>query len=74
VAAGCQPVRVAVSPDGRTVWVTALQSDALLGFSAAGLLGDPSRALQAVVRVGADRALRRAGSGFSGARTTLRSG
>ncbi len=54
VAAGCQPVRVAVSPDGRIVWVTALQSDALLGFSAADLLGDPSRALQAVVRVGSE--------------------
>jgi 6-phosphogluconolactonase (cycloisomerase 2 family) len=54
VAAGCQPVRVAVSPDGRTVWVTALQSNALLGFSAADLLSDPSRALQAVVRVGSE--------------------
>jgi DNA-binding beta-propeller fold protein YncE len=54
VAAGCQPVRVAVSPDGRTVWVTALQSNALLGFSAADLLGDPSRALRAVVRVGSE--------------------
>jgi DNA-binding beta-propeller fold protein YncE len=53
-AAGCQPVRVAVAPDGRTVWVTALQSDALLGFSAAELLSDPSRALHAVVRVGSE--------------------
>jgi DNA-binding beta-propeller fold protein YncE len=52
VPAGCQPVRVAVSPDGSIVWVTALQSDALLGFSAADLRDDPSRALQAVVRVG----------------------
>ncbi len=54
VAAGCQPVRVAVSPDGSTVWVTALQSNALLGFSAAALRNDPSRALQAVVRVGSE--------------------
>jgi DNA-binding beta-propeller fold protein YncE len=54
VAAGCQPVRVAVSPDGRTVWVTALQSNALLGFSAADLLANPSRALRAVVRVGSE--------------------
>jgi DNA-binding beta-propeller fold protein YncE len=54
VAAGCQPVRVAVSPDSRTVWVTALQSDALLGFSAADLRSDPSRALQTVVRVGSE--------------------
>jgi DNA-binding beta-propeller fold protein YncE len=54
VPAGCQPVRVAVSPDGSTVWVTALQSNALLGFSAADLRDDPSRALRAVVRVGAE--------------------
>jgi DNA-binding beta-propeller fold protein YncE len=53
-AAGCEPVRVAVSPDGRTVWVTAQESNALLGFSAAGLLSDPSRALQAVVRTGSE--------------------
>ncbi len=52
--AGCQPVRVAVSPDGRTVWVTALQSNALLGFSAAALLDDPAHALRAVVRVGSE--------------------
>lgn len=53
-AAGCQPVRVAVSPDSRTVWVTASQSNALLEFSASELLRDPSRALQAVVRVGSE--------------------
>jgi DNA-binding beta-propeller fold protein YncE len=53
-AAGCQPVRVAVSPDGRTVWVTALQSNALLAFSAASLDANPSTALQAVVRVGSE--------------------
>ncbi len=54
VPAGCQPVRVAVSPDGRTVWVTALQSNALLGFSAAALRDDPAHALRAVVRVGSE--------------------
>lgn len=54
VAAGCQPVRVAVSPDGNTVWVTALQSNALLGFSAAALVDDPLHALRAVVRVGSE--------------------
>jgi 6-phosphogluconolactonase (cycloisomerase 2 family) len=54
VAAGCQPVRVAVSPDGRTVWVTALQSNALLAFSAADLQADPSQALKAAVRVGSE--------------------
>lgn len=54
--AGCQPVRVAVSPDGSTAWVTALQSNALLAFSTAGLRQDPSRALRAVVRVGSEPA------------------
>lgn len=54
VAAGCQPVRVAVSPDGRTVWVTALQSNALLAFSTASLAADPSKALKAIVRVGSE--------------------
>jgi len=54
VAAGCQPTRVAVSPSGSTVWVTALQSNALLGFSAASLRDDPARALRAVVRVGSE--------------------
>lgn len=52
VSAGCGPVRVAVSPDGSTVWVTARGSDALLGFSAAALLRHPSRALRADVPVG----------------------
>jgi DNA-binding beta-propeller fold protein YncE len=52
VAAGCQPVRVAVSSDGRTVWVTARASDALLAFSASRLLSSPKRALLAAVRVG----------------------
>lgn len=54
VGAGCQPVRVAVSPDGSTAWVTALQSNALLAFSTADLRQDPSRALRAVVRVGSE--------------------
>jgi hypothetical protein len=60
-AAGCQPVRVAVSPGGSTVWVTALQSNALLGYSAAALdRGSPPEtgrrpaALRAVVPVGSE--------------------
>ncbi len=53
VEAGCQPVRVAVSPDGRTVWVTARASDKLLAFSASRLLSDPSHALEASLAVGA---------------------
>ena len=47
-------MRVAVSPDGSTAWVTAAQSNALLAFSAAELRTDPSRALRAVVRVGSE--------------------
>lgn len=52
VTAGCEPVRVATSADGRLVWVTARASDDLLAFSAARLLTNPARALIAVVRVG----------------------
>jgi DNA-binding beta-propeller fold protein YncE len=52
VGAGCDPARVTVSPDGRTVWATARDSNVVLGWSAAKLASDPSRALTAVVRVG----------------------
>ncbi len=51
-SAGCSPVRVVVSPDGRTVWVTARQSNELLGFSAARLRSDPKQALMVKVQVG----------------------
>jgi DNA-binding beta-propeller fold protein YncE len=53
-ASGCQPVRVAVSPGGKTVWVTALQSNALLGFTAAALGHGESRAVPAIVPVGSE--------------------
>ena len=49
--AACAPVRVAVSPDG-TVWVTARDGNALLGFSAVALSRDPAHALVSVTRVG----------------------
>ena len=52
-AAGCSPVRVIVSTSGADVWVTARESDALLGFSAAKLRTDPKHALIARVDVGA---------------------
>ncbi len=52
VPAGCGPVRVLVSADGRVVWVTARESNAVLAFSAARLLSDPQHALLAQVRVG----------------------
>ena len=52
-SAPCAPVRVAVSPDGDTVWVTARDGDALLRFAAARLVGAPGRALTSVTGVGA---------------------
>ena len=52
VQAGCSPVRVVTTQDGRTVWVTARGSDALLGFSASSLVSDPSHAQVANVPVG----------------------
>jgi DNA-binding beta-propeller fold protein YncE len=52
VTAGCSPVRVITSSNGSVVWVTARESDALLGFSAAKLRSDPAHALIAEVGVG----------------------
>jgi DNA-binding beta-propeller fold protein YncE len=52
IPAGCGAVRVVVSPDGDTVWVTARESNMLLGFSAAKLVTDPRHARIAAVRVG----------------------
>jgi DNA-binding beta-propeller fold protein YncE len=54
VYAGCQPVRVVLSPDGSIAWVTALQSDALLAFQTSRMVSDPAGALLAVVHVGAE--------------------
>jgi DNA-binding beta-propeller fold protein YncE len=50
--AGCQPARVLLSPDHQVVWVTARESDALLGFSATKLRTAPGHALIAKVMVG----------------------
>jgi DNA-binding beta-propeller fold protein YncE len=52
VGAGCNPVRVALSPSGNMAWVTARASNALIGFDTADLRTQPSRAVKAVVRVG----------------------
>jgi serine/threonine-protein kinase len=52
IPAGCQTNRVAFSPNGQDLWVTAVGSNALLGFSAAKLLSDSSHALIARVAVG----------------------
>jgi DNA-binding beta-propeller fold protein YncE len=51
--AGCDPVRVALSPDGTVVWVAARESNSLLAFSAPRLRSDPQHALLARIRVGA---------------------
>jgi DNA-binding beta-propeller fold protein YncE len=53
VAAGCSAARVVAAQDG-TVWVTARESNYLLGFSAAKMLSDPAHALIAKVQVGAN--------------------
>ena len=50
--AGCGPVRVIVSRDDRTVWVTARESNALLAFDASKLIANRSAALLASVQVG----------------------
>ena len=50
--AGCSPVRVIASPDGRYVWVTSRDSNMLLGFSAPALRTDPAHALVVRVNVG----------------------
>ncbi len=52
VKTGCAPARVAVTPDGKTVWVTARQSNILLGYSASRLASQPNKALFAKVQVG----------------------
>ncbi|HEX5189586.1 MAG TPA: serine/threonine-protein kinase [Streptosporangiaceae bacterium] len=52
VKAGCNPARIVVSTDGKTVWVTTRQSNEVLGYSASQLRTDPAKALHARVRVG----------------------
>jgi serine/threonine-protein kinase len=52
VRAGCGSARVLTSGNGKVIWVTARQSDALLAFNAAKLRADPQHALIARVRVG----------------------
>jgi DNA-binding beta-propeller fold protein YncE len=52
VKAGCNPARIAISPDDKTVWVTTRQSNEVLGFSASLLRTNPPKALDVRVRVG----------------------
>jgi DNA-binding beta-propeller fold protein YncE len=51
-AAGCGPARVVVSGDGKDVWVTDRDSNALVAFSADKLLSKPSQSLIAKVNLG----------------------
>jgi DNA-binding beta-propeller fold protein YncE len=54
VPAGCSPVRMALSADGTTAWVTARNSNAALGFSVAKLIaGDAATAQIAQLDAGA---------------------
>ena len=53
VPAGCSPVRLALSPDGATAWVTARNSNAVLAFSVAKLVAGDQTAQVANVDVGA---------------------
>lgn len=52
VPAGCNPVRLVLSPNGDVAYVTARGSNALLAFDTRKLLADPSHALIARVPVG----------------------
>jgi len=54
VDAGCSPVRVASSSDGRTIWVTARGSNALLAYTAGLLVPGSPGALIARVPVGSE--------------------
>ena len=51
---GCQPVRVALSPDGTVAWVTVRGSNTLQAFDTRRILSDPRHALLAKVVVGSE--------------------
>jgi serine/threonine protein kinase/DNA-binding beta-propeller fold protein YncE len=51
VTAGCNPVRVIVTPDGKYAWVTVRESDALLAFDTAKMRKDPKNSLVARVDI-----------------------
>ncbi len=50
--AGCEAVRVVISPDGRIAWVTLRGENSLAAFDAGKLVSDPEHALLQKVRVG----------------------
>jgi DNA-binding beta-propeller fold protein YncE len=51
--AGCSPVRLALSPDGLTAWVTVRGDNAVVAFDALKLVSDPSSARIGTIPVGA---------------------
>ena len=52
VPAGCSPVRMAISPDGARIYVTARNSNAVLAFDTAKLLSDAEHARVGEASVG----------------------
>jgi len=52
VPAGCGAVRLAIAPDGGSIWVSARRSDAVLGFDTRKLMNDPLHARLGSVPVG----------------------
>jgi DNA-binding beta-propeller fold protein YncE len=52
IPAGCNPVRMAISPTGDRIYVTARNSDAVLAFDAAKLVTDSAHARLGVATVG----------------------
>ncbi len=54
IAADCSPVRMSVSPDGSTAWVTNRGSNTLTGFSTKGLIAGDSGARVATIEVGSN--------------------
>ncbi|MDR3703294.1 MAG: hypothetical protein P4L56_26845 [Candidatus Sulfopaludibacter sp.] len=52
VPAGCSPVRMAISPSGDRVYVTARNSNAVVAFDAARLVTDPAHARLGMASVG----------------------
>ena len=53
VPAGCSPVRLAISPGGEFLYVTARNSNSMLSFNTAALMTDADHALVGIVPVGA---------------------
>lgn len=53
VPAGCSPVRMAISPSGDRVYVTARNSNAVVAFDAGKLISDPAHSRLGMAHVGA---------------------